>query len=76
MAIAQVLKRELRTSDIIARFGGEEFFIVMPFLPAKQAVHVAERIAQVVRDSSVESNEGKKITWRDGIKALWCILRY
>jgi glycosyltransferase involved in cell wall biosynthesis len=21
-------------------------------------------------------NEGKKITWRDGLKAIWCILRY
>ena len=21
-------------------------------------------------------SEGKKITWRDGIKALWCVLRY
>ena len=20
--------------------------------------------------------EGKKITWRDGLKAIWCILRY
>ena len=20
--------------------------------------------------------EGKKITWKDGVKALWCILRY
>jgi diguanylate cyclase (GGDEF)-like protein len=67
VAIAQVLKRELRTSDIIARFGGEEFFIVLPFLPAKQAVHVAERIAQVIRESSVESNEGKKINYTTSI---------
>lgn len=21
-------------------------------------------------------SEGKKITWRDGIKALWCVLKY
>ena len=21
-------------------------------------------------------SEGKKITWRDGLKAIWCILRY
>jgi diguanylate cyclase (GGDEF)-like protein len=67
VAIAQVLKRELRTSDIIARFGGEEFFIVLPFLQAKQAVHVAERIAQVIRESSVESNEGKKINYTTSI---------
>jgi len=20
--------------------------------------------------------EGKKITWRDGVRALWCILKY
>jgi hypothetical protein len=21
-------------------------------------------------------NEGKKITWRDGLSAVWCILKY
>jgi two-component system, cell cycle response regulator len=40
----------LRDSDIIMRFGGEEFLIVLPGVSAKHAVITGERICQAVAD--------------------------
>jgi len=39
-----VMKATVRGSDIIGRWGGEEFLIVLPGLPAHEAVAVIERI--------------------------------
>lgn len=61
--IAAILKRELRNSDVIARFGGEEFLVVMPHLQLEQAVHVAQRVADAIRNSSVKSEDQQRITF-------------
>lgn len=42
--IASLLKGALRKHDIVARFGGEEFLVVLPKTIMKDAVVVAERI--------------------------------
>ena len=42
--VADVLRRELRQYDIPARFGGEEFSIVLPETSSEQALEIAERI--------------------------------
>lgn len=42
--VACTLQGELRSSDISARFGGEEFVIAMPHTAAEKAAEVAERI--------------------------------
>lgn len=41
---ADVLRRELRSSDVIARLGGEEFCVIMPGLERETVRAVAERI--------------------------------
>ena len=43
-ATASVLKEGLRDSDIIARWGGEEFIILLPETPLTEAVMLAERL--------------------------------
>lgn len=40
--VAQILKKNLRNSDIVGRYGGEEFIIMLPFTPLEHAYHVAE----------------------------------
>src|SRR5262249_7031441 len=42
--IADVFREELRHYDIPARFGGEEFSILLPETDSVQAVEIAERI--------------------------------
>jgi len=46
--IADVFRKELRTYDVPARFGGEEFCILLPETSRESAVEIAERIRRAV----------------------------
>ncbi len=46
--IASLLKASLRKHDVVARFGGEEFLVILPRAIMKDAVLVAERIRRSV----------------------------
>lgn len=41
---ARILRHCARTTDIVGRFGGEEFIILLPATSPERAVHVAQRI--------------------------------
>ncbi len=47
MQFVQRIQDELRTSDILARFGGEEFIILLPETNLEDATLVAERLREV-----------------------------
>ncbi|NQZ51835.1 MAG: GGDEF domain-containing protein [Moritella sp.] len=65
--LSSLLKRELRNSDVIARFGGEEFLVVMPHLELAQATQVALRVAEAIRQSSVMTDEQQEVTFTTSI---------
>ncbi|HSC72854.1 MAG TPA: diguanylate cyclase [Gaiellaceae bacterium] len=46
--IADVFRAQLRHYDVPARFGGEEFSILLPETPPDQAMEIAERIRRAV----------------------------
>ncbi|GAC1541702.1 MAG: hypothetical protein NVS2B9_08700 [Myxococcales bacterium] len=46
--IALVLKRNVRKVDTVARFGGEEFCVVLPRVAKAEAVEVAEKLRRAV----------------------------
>ncbi len=46
--ISLQLRKGCRSYDILARFGGEEFVMVLPETPRSKAVAVAERLRQLV----------------------------
>lgn len=51
MGIAKILKQNVREYDVVARFGGEEFSILMPETTVELAYERAEMIRQVIEKS-------------------------
>ena len=52
--IAEVFRAQLRHYDVPARFGGEEFSILLPETPPEQALEIAERIRRAVAEREYE----------------------
>ncbi len=52
--IAEIFRSQLRHYDVPARFGGEEFSILLPETPGEQALEIAERIRLAVADREFE----------------------
>ncbi len=50
---AKLLQQSIRSSDIVARYGGDEFILVLTDTPKEMAHYVAERIISGVADSAV-----------------------
>jgi diguanylate cyclase (GGDEF)-like protein len=55
VAVAEALREYLRPTDLVARFGGDEFAVLLPDLQLKQARQTAERIRQQVAGLSPSS---------------------
>ena len=52
--IAEIFRAQLRHYDVPARFGGEEFSILLPETPPDQAIEIAERIRRAVAETEFE----------------------
>jgi diguanylate cyclase (GGDEF)-like protein len=56
-----VIGRRVRTEDVPARYGGDEFAIVMPETPREEAERVVQRLMDELDRSDVELPDGRKI---------------
>lgn len=67
--LAGILKKNVRDKDIIGRYGGEEFLIILPGIQAFDAVKIAERIRGVIENTPLArvSNKNIYITISAGI---------
>jgi diguanylate cyclase (GGDEF)-like protein len=54
-AVARAWKAELRRSDVIIRFGGDEFVVVMPSCSLERARLVADRLRALMPDGLTAS---------------------
>lgn len=57
-AVTRALRGALRPDDMLARWGGEEFLVVLPDLEASEARIVAERLRKAV-ETKVRTREGR-----------------
>ncbi len=58
VAVADVLRRCVRQTDVPARWGGEEFIVSLPNCDAQDATVVAERIRATLEQTPVLTAEG------------------
>ncbi|MCC7329456.1 MAG: GGDEF domain-containing protein [Gammaproteobacteria bacterium] len=58
-AVAGLLTGTLRDTDVVARYGGDEFVLLLPGLDTTQVEAVAERLVQRARTTRVEGNAGR-----------------
>ncbi len=66
MEVAHVLKKGLRDADIIGRYGGEEFMIILPEIIDKQSIKAAERLRKDIENIEWDF-EGMQVTISLGV---------
>jgi diguanylate cyclase len=60
VALAQHVRRSLRPVDVVARFGGEEFVVLLPGTPVDEAQKVLTRLQREL-SASLFMHEGKEV---------------
>ncbi|WP_157956616.1 GGDEF domain-containing protein [Dyella sp. C11] len=57
--LATLCRQTVRTEDVVARFGGEEFVILLRVRAASQALAIAEHLRQRLHEETVTSTDGR-----------------
>jgi len=66
--LTQVVKNSLRDIDIVGRYGGEEFLVIMPSTLLSDAIEVAQRVCETV--SNHKFNQIEQLTISVGLVEL------
>lgn len=70
--LAEVLTTNTRKIDLVGRYGGEEFCLVLPGLSVDEAVAVAERIRLRIKSESAARHEnGPRVTASLGVASIF-----
>ncbi|MDF1588836.1 MAG: sensor domain-containing diguanylate cyclase [Gammaproteobacteria bacterium] len=56
--VAHRLSQHIRSGDIVARWGGEEFLLFLPETSLEEAFHLAERLRLSISQDSIETQLG------------------
>lgn len=59
--VAEVMKKTIRRSDLLARMGGDEFFLVLPDTPLKAAQALAERLCRAIQRLKITVPDGRQL---------------
>ena len=65
--ISQTMKRNLREVDLLSRFGGEEFIVLLPDTDKHGAIAVAEKLRALVEQLNLKTTEKQRLTISAGI---------
>jgi diguanylate cyclase (GGDEF)-like protein/PAS domain S-box-containing protein len=72
-AVSKILGAGLRNEDLLCRYGGEEFCLVLPGVGIHDAVDIAERLREAIEStggSSVRTSSGLNISASFGVSQL------
>lgn len=59
--IARLISQQVRETDLLCRYGGEEFSVIMPGTPKTRALEVANRIRTVVEGTAFYTPEKARL---------------
>ena len=59
--IGAAIMSQVRTNDVVARYGGDEFVVVMPDTSADQAEYVAQRVVSAILERRHELSDGSHV---------------
>ncbi|WP_248324230.1 MULTISPECIES: sensor domain-containing diguanylate cyclase [unclassified Caballeronia] len=69
--IVQKAKAHLRSIDLLARLGGEEFCLMLPGTSREEALVIAERVRATIADTEIDTGAGPiRVTVSAGIASL------
>jgi diguanylate cyclase (GGDEF)-like protein len=60
--VGALIMGEMRTSDVVARYGGDEFVVLMPDTDVAQAEHVARRVVRAIMGRRHELSDGSHVS--------------
>lgn len=65
--VPRVLRAELRDGDVLARYGGDEFCILLPNTTTESALAVAERLRQAIEEKGFGADESAHVRLSVGV---------
>ena len=65
--VVELLRRMLRPTDIVSRFGGEEFVLMLPETSLEDAVGVVKRFLGQLSSHTIPGADGRKLTFSAGV---------
>ena len=58
-AVGNVISKSVRVSDVAARYGGDEFGIILPQTPPEGAMRVCERLLRAISELVLQDESGR-----------------
>ena len=65
--LADMMREGIRESDMVGRYGGEEFLILLPNTELQKAAELAERLCKSIRETSIDVGEKTNLTVSIGV---------
>ncbi len=71
-AIGEILRSSERAGDIVARFGGDEFVMMLPEAGQEQGFAIAQGLVRVIREKSLPAPDGTAVTVTASMSLITC----